>query len=162
MKEVIFVTGNEGKVKSLANRLPKNKFEITAMKIELVEVQGDTAGEISRLKAKAAFEKVNKALVVQDSALHIPSLNGFPGPYIKNIQDTIGPEGLLKLVDGLDRTCYFETALTYIDSDTIKTFVKKSKPGKLAEKVDTTPSEKAWGITWSIYIPHGQTKTYQR
>ena len=159
MQEIIFATSSKGKVESLANRLPKDKFVITPIKIDLVEVQGDTAEEISKLKAKFAFEKIQKPLIVQDSALHIPSLNGFPGPYIKYIQDTIGPEGLLKLVEGHDRTCYFETALTYIDSNTIKTFVKQSKHGRLADKIDITPSEKAWGITWNIYIPHGQTKT---
>src|SRR5690606_9548162 len=104
MKEIHFITSNKGKILSLVNRLPKDRFIVIGEKIDLMEMQGNTAAEISELKAKLAFEKLGKPLIVQDSALHIPALNGFPGPYIKYIQDTIGPEGLLKLIEGLDRS----------------------------------------------------------
>jgi non-canonical purine NTP pyrophosphatase (RdgB/HAM1 family) len=155
MRNILFVTSNSGKVASLANRLPKDQFEITQYKFDLPELQGNSAGEISLGKAKAAYDALKKPLIVQDSALHINSLGGFPGPYIKYIQETIGPEGLIKLLEGSDdRSCYFETALTYIDGiDSYKTFVHKSKPATIAKEVDQTDSAKAWGIVWKIYIP---------
>lgn len=155
MKEILFVTSNAGKVSSLANRLMGSDLQIKQQKFDLPELQGNSAEEISMGKAKAAFAVLKKPLVVQDSALHINALGGFPGPYIKYIQETIGPEGLVKLMDGIaDRSCYFETALTYIESeDTYKTFVHKSKSGKVAHAVDNTESAKAWGIVWKIYIP---------
>lgn len=159
MKKIIFATTNPGKVAALANRLPKDKYEIVPMKLELPEPQANSSHEISEVKARAAFEQIRQPLVVQDSSFHIAALNGFPGPYIKYVQETIGPEGILKLMDGVeDRSCYFELALTYIDENGTKTFVKKGTPGKLAFEVYTTHSEKAWGYIWKVYIPHWADK----
>jgi len=57
---------------------------------------------------------VGKPLIVQDSSFHIRSLNGFPGAYIKYALKTIGLEGILKLLEGIeDRRAYAEGALTY-------------------------------------------------
>lgn len=160
MKEIIFVTSNKGKVMSLRNRLPKEQYKIVQKDIELIEPQGESSEEVSVAKALYAYNKLKKPLVVQDSSFHVNYLNGFPGVYIKYIQDSIGVEGLLKLMEGVkDRSCYFSLSLTYIEnSKKFKVFNKRSSMGRLALEVDHTESKKAWGEIWRVYIPHWADK----
>lgn len=160
MKIITFITTNQGKVKTLQSHLPKEYF-VTNTQIELPEIQAQSASEVSIIKAKAAYEIIKKPLIVQDSSLHINVLNGFPGIYIKYILNTIGIEGILKLLEGVDdRSYYFEGALTYIENeDLIKTFICKSKPGTITESIDNIFSERAWSKVWQILIPYGKNKT---
>ncbi len=159
-KKILFVTSNKGKVLSLQNRLPKDKFLIIQKQIELVEPQGLSSGEVSIAKAKQAFSQLKQPLVVQDSSFHIVALNGFPGIYIKYIQESIGLEGILKLMEGVkNRACYFNLSLTYIEKEgRFKVFNKKGTIGKIATSIDETNSEKAWGEIWKLYIPNWSEK----
>ncbi len=160
MKKINFVTTNQGKVASLANRLTSGKYQLVQTKLELPEIQASCANAVCIEKAKEAFKILQKPLIIQDSSFHIVALNGFPGAYIKYAQDTIGVGGILKLMEGVqDRRCYFEGALTYIDGNVTKTFVKKSSMGQLALKIDKTSSEKEWGTIWRIFIPKGYNIT---
>jgi XTP/dITP diphosphohydrolase len=161
MKEILFATTNKGKIESLRNRLPENMFTITPVRLEIPEIQATTVKEICEAKAFEAYKQVRRPLVVQDSAFHITALNNFPGPYIKYISDTIGAEGLLKLMGGVeDRTCYVEQAITYIEREhTMRTFVKRGKTATIAKELAPRLSDQAWGVLWKIYIPHWSTKT---
>ncbi len=160
MKEIVFVTSNKGKVQSLVDKLPPNKYKVIHKNIILPELQGNNARDISQEKAKEAYKVIKKPLIIQDSAFHINALSGFPGPYIKYVQETLGLKGLLKLMEGIsDRSCYFEQAVTYIDAGTIKTFVSDKKNGTLATSISSTDSTRAWGLIWKLFIPEGHTKT---
>lgn len=158
--DILFVTSNLGKVKSLQSRLG-DKVELNSIKIDLPEIQADSAMEVSIEKAKTAYSILKKPLIVQDSSFHINAFNGFPGIYIKYVHETLGINGILKLLKGVDdRSCYFEGAITYIDGlDNIHTFVHKSRLGKIATEERGEYMEKAWSFLWKIYIPFGKEKT---
>lgn len=160
MNNIIFVTSNKGKVMSLQNRLPQEMFNIIQKEIKITEPQGITSEEVSIAKAQQAYKILKRPLIVQDSAFHIVALNGFPGVYIKYIQESLGVEGILKLMQGIeDRSCYFNLSLTYIEGENkYKVFNKKGSLGKIADYVDNTESEKAWGAIWRLYIPHWADK----
>lgn len=162
MKEILFVTSNKGKVASLQKRLDESKFKITQIELDLPELQGDSAKDISLEKAKAAFKKVGKPLIVQDSSFHIRSLNGFPGAYIKYALKTIGLEGILKLLEGVDdRRAYAEGALTYIeDEEHFWTFTNQSSDGTISKEIREGNHEESWSELWKILIPNGFDKTY--
>lgn len=137
MQEIIFITSNSGKVKALQRRLQETKYKVTQESIDIPEIQADSASEIALFKAKYAYEILRKPIVVQDSSFHINSLKGFPGPYIKYVNETLGPHGLIKLMEGIkDRSCYFEMALVFIDDDgESHTFINGGEPGLLATEV---------------------------
>jgi XTP/dITP diphosphohydrolase len=155
MKKILFVTSNAGKVTAFNNRLLNTDFIAEQVIVDLPEIQANSATDISIYKAKEAYKKLRKPLIVQDSSFHVKKLGGFPGPYIKYMQETIGNEGLLRLMDGqTDRACYFDLALTYIqDENTLITFNKSHALGTLAMKEQANQSGKAWGIIWKVYIP---------
>jgi len=155
MNKILFVTSNSGKVESLNNRLNQSKYFVEQVNLDIPEIQGNSASDISIYKARAAYSILKKPLIVQDSSFHIKALNGFPGPYIKYIQETIGVNGLLDLMKNKsDRSCYFDLALTYIkDENNMITFNHSKTLGKLALEECKTDSIKAWGAIWKIYIP---------
>lgn len=161
MQEVVFVTSNKGKVKTLARRIDQSKYTIVQQDIDIPEIQAKNAVEIATFKAKYAYEQLKKPVIVQDSSFHIRALNGFPGPYIKFVNETLGPNGLLRLMQGVeDRSCFFELALVYVDQKgETHAFVNDAEPGRLAEEVYEGDSENAWSSLWKIYIPPHYNKT---
>lgn len=114
-KKLIFVTGNEGKLREVRAFLAAsdNSLQIEAEKIDLPELQGPSGEFISRQKAEEAFRKVNAAalaakstsslvpVLVEDTSLIFHALGGkLPGPYIKWFLEDLGCEGLTKMVAG--------------------------------------------------------------
>lgn len=161
MKEIVFVTSNAGKVKTLERKLDQNKYKVVQENIDLPEIQANNALEIATFKARYAYEKLDRPVIVQDSSFHITALKGFPGPYIKYVNETLGPNGILKLVEGVDdRSAHFELALVYIDEASKEhSFVNIARAGSLAEAVYQGDSENSWSSLWKIYIPPEHTKT---
>jgi len=161
MKEVVFVTSNQGKVRALARRIDQTKYNIVQKDIDIPEIQANNAVEIATFKAKYAYDQLKKPVIVQDSSFHVNALNGFPGPYIKFVNETLGPKGLLRLMQGVeDRSCFFELALVYADeSGETHAFVNDAEPGRLAEEIYEGDSENAWSSLWKIYVPPHFNKT---
>jgi XTP/dITP diphosphohydrolase len=160
MKTLRFVTTNTGKIESLRIHINKKKYNIVPYSLDLPEIQANSAEEVVYEKAKAAYSLVKKPLLVHDSSFHISALNNFPGIYIKYINQTLGLEGILKLLKGIsDRSCYFEGSLAYVDKTGIKVFVRKSEKGIITKKVHKKNHPKAWSDLWKVYIPAGYTKT---
>lgn len=162
MLEIRFVTSSAGKVASLSHRLDAKRYTVIQETMSVPEIQADTALEVATYKARFAYEKLGKPLIVQDSAFHINALSGFPGPYIKYINETIGVEGLLALMQHIeDRSVYFEQALVYIDlNGDAHPFTSTAEVGTLAQEAYRGEShEHFWSDLWRIYIPQSSTKT---
>jgi non-canonical purine NTP pyrophosphatase (RdgB/HAM1 family) len=155
MKKIYFVTGNKGKVMAFQNRLPEG-YIVEQLIVDLPELQNPDVEEIVREKAKFAYEKTGKSVIVQDSAFHIDALSGFPGPYIKYINETIGAAGVIKLMEGeKNRKAYFRGALGYVDEmGNVTTFTSEVHDGGyVANEIASVDSEKAWSEIWKIYVP---------
>ncbi len=91
--------------------------------MEIPEYRHTDVGEIARQKAAYAFRILDRPLMVDDTAFCIHALRGFPGPYAAYVLDTIGNQGILKLMDGVtDRDAWFETAIACATSDGITIF----------------------------------------
>lgn len=156
-KVINFVTGNSGKIKSLEVYVAKFGYSVRQMNLTLIEPQGKDAEEIASSKAKQAWDLIHKPLVVEDSSFHIKELFGFPGPYIKYLNEILGVNGVLKITRSLNnRSCWFESALIYVNSKGgLVPFVSKGEMGLLATKKDLTRSDQKWSDLWRIFIPSG-------
>lgn len=128
------VTGNPNKAKEVAAYFG-DSVTVEHLKLDLPEYRGDDVGEIARGKAKAAYDAVGEPLIVDDTGFYIRTLNGFPGAYAAFVLDTIGMDGVLRLMEGkTDRSAYFETAIAYADDKGI--FVFK---GRIEGAITTEP-----------------------
>jgi len=94
---------------------------------------------------------------VEDSGFFVEELNGFPGTYSKYVQETIGNEGILKLLEGKEnRNAYFKTVIGYCDENGVKLF-KGIVRGKVSEEIRS----KGFGFAYdSIFIPEGEDRTF--
>ena len=72
-----------------------------------------------------AYEKCKKPVIIEDDGLFINSLSGFPGPYSSYIFDTIGNNGILKLL-GNNRDAQFVAIIAFCDSSNEPTLFESS------------------------------------
>ena len=156
MKEIIYVTGNWAKVESAKQILEPLGFKINNIKMDTIEIQADSMEEVAKYSAKYASDKLKTNVLKNDSGLVIPSLNGFPGPYTHYVEDTIGEDGVLKLMEGIEnRDAYFIEALAYCEYGKEPIVIVSKTEGT----IDTKKSGE-YGWSWDfIFIPKDQTKT---
>ena len=156
MKRITYVTGNWAKLESARQALEPLGFEIDNVKMETIEIQADDVEEVAKYSAKWASEKLKCDVLKNDTGLFVEALNGFPGPYTHYADDTIGENGLLKLLNGVEnRNAYFKEVLAYCEYGREPiTFIGITK-GKIAREKSGT-----YGWTWDfVFIPDGEDKT---
>jgi len=116
------VTSNPNKAAEVAAYFG-GKLEVTHVALDVPEHRSDDVGEIAREKARFAFGKLNRPLIVDDTGFFIDALKGFPGPYAAYVLNSIGNTGILKLMDGAaDRKARFTTGIAYADEKGILVF----------------------------------------
>ena len=117
MKTIYFATSNARKVEDYSRRFAPLGFEVVQLDIELNEGRSLDILEIAKAKleqAKAAYP--NYKIIVEDRGFIIPSLNNFPGPFVKVFLDSIGIVGILDLmINKKDKTVKFVSVLGYFD-----------------------------------------------
>lgn len=160
MIKLKYATGNQSKFDSAKMIFDKVGIELEQCKIDkLIEIQGDNNEEIAIHSSKIAHDKLGGLVLKNDGGLFIPKLNNFPGVYAGFVEDTIGEEGILKLLDGYisdeDRYAYFIEVLALTEDDgTVKTFTCKTE-GKIALN---SRGNFGWGYD-KIFIPKGEDDT---
>ena len=156
-KEIIFVTHNQGKVKS-AEKYFKN-IKLSTIDFELDEPRSDDIKEIAKSKVCQAYEMVKKPCIALDTDFRIDELNGFPRAFVNFALDTIGIDGILKLMEHKNnRTCAFNECLAYHDGKEIHYFYGKH-PGELSNKIQGLDRKEKWSDLWYIVKPKGFNKT---
>lgn len=159
---IIFATSNAGKATSLRYRLKRHGVDVAVdqQSLDLIEPQADTSREIARVKARQAWDQLHQPVVVDDSSFHITALNGFPGPYIKPMLQTVGIDGILRLMEGYDdRSAAFISSLVYIDEDGVEhIFDDDPYTGTIALTASTKKKAGAWSALHQIFIPTGCNK----
>ena len=157
MNEIVFVTHNQGKIASASKQLEGVNFKV--FEYELPEPRSDNIKYISKYKVMEAYKLVNMPCISLDCGFLVDELNGFPRAFVNFALDTIGINGILKLMDGKEnRKCKFTECLSYYDGENLYQFFGYDK-GKLANKVLGNDSNKKWSDLWYIYIPEGFDKT---
>lgn len=150
-KEIIFVTTNLGKIAS-AQQYFEN-IKLNTFNYELIEPRTDDIEKIANSKVIQAYNVVNQPCIALDSGFFIEELKGFPRAFVNFALDTIGIEGILKLMEGkLNRNCKFMECLAYNDGYQIRYFHCEHK-GKLSAKVRGIDNVEKWSDLWYIFIP---------
>lgn len=85
MREIIFATGNEGKMKEIRMILESPKIRVLSLKeagIQAeIEENGTTFEENAIIKAKTIMEMTGQLVLADDSGLEVDYLNKEPGVY---------------------------------------------------------------------------------
>jgi len=158
MNKITYVTGNKMKIRTAQEFLEPLGFEIDYIKLpDCPEIQADTTEEVAIFSSKWASEKLERSVLKNDSALVIPALKDFPGPYTKYVEETITEDGILKLMEGIkDRDAYWLEVLAYTEyGKETRTFTSITR-GSIAYEKD---GEYGWGYD-HIFIPEGEKKVF--
>ena len=111
--EIFFATSNSHKVSEAAAILDPLGHRVQPLllngrPLELVEPQAEGIEEVARSKLEQAVEATSgmlgsqTAILVEDSGLFVDSLGGFPGPFSSYVESTIGLQGILSLMEGVE------------------------------------------------------------
>ena len=157
MNEIVFVTHNQGKIASASKQLEGVNFKV--FEYELPEPRSDNIKYISKYKVMEAYKLVNMPCISLDCGFLVDELNGFPRAFVNFALDTIGIEGILKLMEGKEnRNCRFTECLSYYNGNELHQFIGKHE-GKLSEKVLGNNTNKKWSDLWYIFKPYGYNLT---
>jgi len=152
MKKITFVTSNKGKVVSAQKYFEGTDIELEIYDHDLIEPRTDNITEIAESKVRQAYEIVKRPCIAQDSGFFIEELNGFPRAFVNFALDTIGIEGILKLMKDVDnRSCKFKECLAYYDGEKIEYFYAE-QPGKLSDSIKGEDTAEKWSPLWYIFI----------
>lgn len=159
MKSIIFVTSNKGKAEEAKKILKTFGIEVIWKTLEVPEIQSDSLEDISLGKANDAFEKIKKPLIMEDTGIIFNEYNNFPGPYSKYAFHSLGYTGILKLLNGSERSAQFKTVVTYIEKNKSKQFIGTCK-GRITERIAEPVDEK---LPYdAMFIPDGDNRCFSQ
>lgn len=148
-----FATTNVNKLKEVNEILGRDLQQID---VDLFEPQGLDVAEIVKSKARDAFHKTGKFVLVEDTGLEFAAWKGMPGALIKWFVQSVGNEGVLKMLQGeTNRQAVAKTAVGYYDGIDCHVFV--------GEVHGTVPNEVRGegGFGWDpIFIPENHSKSF--
>ena len=110
-----FASANKGKINSLQRDFAELDIDFRIAEMEIPEIRSEETAEIATKKVEYAYEKLKQPCIAQDGGFYIPALNGFPNAFVNCALETIGIEGILKLLEGKERRCEFRDTIAFID-----------------------------------------------
>jgi len=94
LDDLVFVTSNLGKLREAEAVLGR---ALDHRELDLPELQTLDLEEVVRGKAEAAWNCLERPVLVEDTSLELAGLGGFPGPLIRWLLASVGPEGVCKI-----------------------------------------------------------------
>ncbi|ANF22439.1 XTP/dITP diphosphatase [Thermococcus piezophilus] len=113
-----FITSNPGKVEEARKYFEPLGVEVYQLRVEYPEIQAETLEEVALFGLEWLSRKLKEPFFLDDSGLFVEALGGFPGVYSAYVYKTLGNEGLLKLLEGVEnRKAYFKSVVAYWDGE---------------------------------------------
>jgi non-canonical purine NTP pyrophosphatase (RdgB/HAM1 family) len=151
--KILLVTSSTSKAREASEILGS---DVERADVELPEIQAATIEEVAREKAREAFRRLERACVVEDSALGFSAWSGLPGPYVKWFERAAGLETLCRSLDGFRDRRATATCVLAFRSETEQLTAVGRIEGAIAEKPRGTG-----GFGWdAIFVPEGETRTF--
>jgi len=96
LDNLVFVTSNLGKLREAEAVLGRS---LDHEGLDLPELQTLDLEEVVRGKARAAWRSLEQPVLVEDTSLELAGLGGFPGPLIRWLLVSVGPEGICTIAN---------------------------------------------------------------
>lgn len=156
LKTITFITGNQHKVKEAQGIFKNLGITLEHADLGYPEIQGNLE-DVARYGAQHAARRLGKPVIVEDAGLFIKALKWFPGTYSSYVQDTLGNQGILKLMsDVIDRYAEFRSVVGYCTPKTEPEVFLGTVKGRIGfeEKGDQ-------GFAYDpLYYPEGYEKSF--
>jgi len=157
MKTIAFITSNKGKVAEASARLAPLGYMVVQKNLGYPEIQADSLQEVAWFGIDYVRTRLRTTFFLEDSGLFIASLAGFPGVYSKYVYQTIGLQGVLRLLETKpDRSAVFRSVIAYAQPGQDPEVFVGECVGTIAKDARGTG-----GFGYDpIFIPQGWTKTF--
>ena len=164
MATLNFLTGNSGKLAEAQTLFGPlgwdiQSFEIDGRVPDVIEPQSDNLTTVALAKIAQGVEllaaegRIEESLLVEDSGLFIEALPGFPGVYSAHVLQSLGCEGILRLLDE-ERTAHFLTVAALWTGEAVEVFVGRCD-GKISMEIK---GDAGFGYD-PIFIPDDNEKS---
>lgn len=133
-KPLVFVTGNVNKFQEAQTIMSPLGIKLEQIKVPIDEIQSESPENVTIDKAKKAYEVVKKPLFVNDSGWIFTALNGFPGPFMKYINQWFAPEDFITLMLRYEnKEVILRETVVFTDGNIVKVF-KRDIRGNILDK----------------------------
>jgi len=115
MRTICFVSTNPGKILEIGKILKEYQINMISKNLDIPEDKNKNQEEIAKEKAKWASEKTNETVIAEDTGLYFEDHDNFPGVNSRDVFDKIDFDGLLKKLEGKNRSAYFKSVVAYCE-----------------------------------------------
>ena len=149
-----FLSSNKRKIDILKNVIKDTKVTFSVIdNIFIPEIQSNNTDEIAKFSVEYCSKELNYPVVKNDLWFFIESLNWFPWPYIRNINDVLWLNNFLKLLKNINsKNAYIKTSIAFC-----KPWEKAIIFSSLVYwEIITDPIDKNLSIIDNIFIPYNE------
>lgn len=159
MKTIYFITGNKGKLEEAKQKFSTVGINVVQKDLGYPEIQAETLEDVAKFGVEHIKKQLDRLFILEDAGLFIDALDGFPGIYSSYVFYTVGLKGILKLLDGIDKTkrgARFRSVFAYSEpGQKPKLFIGECQ-GRLAFE-----EKGSHGFGYDpIFVPEGETRTF--
>lgn len=148
MKKLIYATGNNLKFALALSMAKKFNVELQQRAIEIDEIQSEDAKKIALDKSAKAFSILNTSVLTSDDSWSFNGLRGFPGVYMKSMNQWLSSTDFLRLTSTLeDKSVILTQTVVYRDTQGHKIFSHQNTGTLLEETRGSVPQSPNQEIT---------------
>lgn len=162
-KPLCFATSNKGKIAEIKAIFPDAEFiplPETCIEPQPKGLTLKDSIEVATIKARSAYSSIGKSVIVEDSALCITSLDGFPASLVKFSTETLKQRLALcrSIPANASRHAEAHCILAWADEDK-EHYVIGTISGNISLEPESKEGDDPFG--WDdIFIPQGENKTF--
>ena len=154
LDDLVFVTSNLGKLREAEAVLGRS---LDHCGLDLPELQTLDLEEAVRDKAKAAWKRLERPVLVEDTSLELEGLGGFPGPLIRWLLASVGPEGICRITRCFDDRRATARCLICATDGSVEVFGEGAVEGLIAA---TPRGDGGFGWDSTFVPPDGGGRSY--
>jgi len=149
---LVFVTSRPEK----AEEARRFGFEVETLHLDLPELQTLDSADVVEAKARAAYDKIGRPVLVEDSGLALSAWDGFPGALVRWLEKSAGVAAIPRMLrDWEDRRATAICVVAWFDGARLVT-----SRGECAGEIAAAPRGES-GFGWdSIFVPEGSSRTF--
>ena len=93
--KLVYVTGNDFKIAVAERALVGSGVVLVQKNLDAPEIQSECVEDVAIYAGKWACRQLEEPVVVTDGGFYIEALNGFPGPFVKFVNQWLAAQDLL-------------------------------------------------------------------
>lgn len=111
---LVYVTGNKIKFQVASQVMSESGINLIQASLQVPEIQSPQVEEVVKYSVSWASQRLGQPVAVTDAGFYVEVLNGFPGPFIRYVNEWFSAQDYLNLMDGKeDRRVIVRDCLAY-------------------------------------------------